>query len=520
MMELRAATIGFLTLCLGIGAGCTDEDSATTGAEGIEYRDHGNSVLLLIDDRLANEGRLGSDLEWTNILRDRFGPFDVADLSTMTDGNADLLAERRLVVLPRRSLEAADTVLAQSFDRAIRSGVTVLVEMPSGLWGDRFGLKLNSVEKRNHLPWPRPARGARAADPFLPTPKPLRMEYEAGAYWPFRGPLGPPRILDSPTGRAMHWKLPLGRGTWIVLGFDFASTISTLRQGRPDADGRLGDRHPPEGVQSADLAVAPELLDSDRSWVDRWLYRVLLDEDASTPWPQLGTAPLDSDGWLILGSAIEDAALVWTGDPHQRFRALSSAGTSLDRSLGPAGEVSGRVFGATPFHPLDGEGRLYPFWELPFQLRLTAERSRLEPLRLWLRHNRAAAGTAIQLTLPVGWEKTPEMLEELAREAAHRFATPPQFVHYWERRGRASLRWEFELDELVVHWEIPPDEEDLTEPPLLIPVRWQGRSLARWSVDGVQASSRRREIYGLPYLVVESPRAPATLRASYSQATR
>lgn len=60
--------------------------------------------------------------------------------------------------------------------------------------------------------------------------------------------------------------------------------------------------------------------------------------------------------------------LLWDGHWARTFAQLAAAGYELDSSYGPDFHCKGYLFGtAYPFHPLDGNGRPYALFELPYQ---------------------------------------------------------------------------------------------------------------------------------------------------------
>lgn len=60
--------------------------------------------------------------------------------------------------------------------------------------------------------------------------------------------------------------------------------------------------------------------------------------------------------------------LLWDGRWARTFAQLAAAGYELDSSYGPDFHCKGYLFGtAYPFHPLDGNGRPYALFELPYQ---------------------------------------------------------------------------------------------------------------------------------------------------------
>ncbi|HEX9641714.1 MAG TPA: hypothetical protein VGB13_10430 [Candidatus Krumholzibacteria bacterium] len=514
-MHRRVASSVILSFIVLSHAACTPSPGsigATEHSPQLGLRDRGHAVLLLIDASLyEREPRRieerKHDLEWANLLGAHFGSCDIADFASLSTAGTQLLKGRRLLVLPRHCLASMDSSLAPMLDAAVSAGMSVLAELPDRVWSERIGLRRNALEQRSPLPWPHQALRDIPRPEFRDAlPAPLSLGYEVGSYWPGRGPLGSPRALSSPTGRPLLWHYEMGAGRWILLGMDFAQLSSLLRQGRLDSDMRLRNRH--TGVVSSelsasDLVVASELLHSDWPWLDRWSLCFLDDRHAATPWPRIWPCAITDEGWLLPAPT---AAAAWPEGPDLYFVRQSERGHEFDASFGADGEASGWLFGSSlPFRPLSSGGGLHRIWEIPHMGASAAGLSR------WLRRNGEGAQGPLSIALPTGG------LESAALRRGHRPAGIVEFMEFWERRDRCTLRWGFEDGVLRAEFDSPAPRSGETAAPLTValPLRWRDVALSSWELEDLAARSSRTRSFDRAYLRIELPEGPSRLIARY-----
>jgi hypothetical protein len=439
----------------------------------IPSRDTSHPILLIVDSESILASRPQSaldrwhDLEWTNLLTQGYGGCDVA---TSADA-IDHLANRQLVVVPRRTAGTLPGPLLEELESRVQQGLQVLVEAPDSALCRQFGLELATVERRPRLPWPEPvASGTRR--PLAIRPQPVDVPWTRFRYAPAAAaPDDRPRVHLSLDGRPMGWSYQRGEGAWLVLAFDFAELSSRLRQ---------------RGEQGALLEG------QDYAWLDAWIEGLCGSAMTALPLARVAAAPPDADGWLVLSPSPSSGPSESTLEPGFAF------GTGL------------------PSRALGRTGRLLPAWELPLLYRGAGDG--LEPARLdrWARHNAAGGAGALQLELhgAPGGELSRELAALPARRG-HVDVAASDLLAWW--LARQDLRVRVSAEAGTVDYLIESVPESVAGFGLLVPVRWRDRSLEGWDADWGFAPGRRVQRYDRAYRVIELPpeAAGSRLRLRY-----
>ena len=321
----------------------------------IPLRSEQHAVLLLVDEpalrsaapRRHSETRC--ELEWINLLEQRFGACDVLAAQQLEASRGEILRGRMLIVVPRPLSTQLDSTLAPHFDAAVQAGTDVLFETPTGFWSRRLGLQARGTQSRAPLAWPSSAGAARRGESVIADPAPIPFRHDVVTYWPQVGELGLAQALVHPTGRPLGYGLSLGKGRWLVLAIDFAQFAHRLRQGAASEDLRLRTRYgDAEGPTTTDLVTLSELLQSDAAWLDRWLDALLDMEMASSPWPRLWPASFDADGFLLLQHEArgDDPRAHWISQAEAEVGLAATifyAGTDSIARLQPAARAAERT---------------------------------------------------------------------------------------------------------------------------------------------------------------------------------
>jgi hypothetical protein len=273
-------------------------------------RDQGHAILLAIADprsyARSEPERLDQrrvDLEWVNVLDQVFGGCDVRPLNTVLGNPEALLHDRKLLVLPRASLQDVAPDILTQLQPFVAQGLVVLLEGPEGPIASRLGIQAVRLETRTHLAWPFQGAGPTMEGPLvLQPPPPLRLDHRVVQSRPAR--LGGEllRSVASPGGRPLVWAHTEGLGEWLLCALDVADLSLRLRQGVPSEDFRLPgpSRGPAEGPgPTARLAAFDDERGARRPWLDAWLMALLDVETLPAPMPRLWPAPVDFDGWLL-----------------------------------------------------------------------------------------------------------------------------------------------------------------------------------------------------------------------------
>lgn len=278
------------------------------GEDVVPYRDSGHPILLLLDpatlaEPAADVASRTPDLEWQNLLSQAVGGCDILRTSRVLE-QPSLLEGRQWIVLPRVAMDGLDVALLAPLAKAVASGSVVWLEAPPEPWAQQLGMLHDGVEDRSHLGWPVADGGFRLDGPVLPPPgEALPFPHRVTRYRPQRGAVASARPVHSPAGRPMVWAAEQGRGAWRVLALHLAELSLAMRQGLPDPDFSVSDRHRdllPGPVETNDLVVIPELLQTDHPWLDAWVDALLAEPLAPTPTPTLWPAPFAADGWLLV----------------------------------------------------------------------------------------------------------------------------------------------------------------------------------------------------------------------------
>lgn len=247
-----------------------------------------------------------ADLEWVNVLEQVFGGCDVLDLPAVLQRPETLLEDRRLLVLPRVTLQGQGPELLETLRPWVERGLTVLLEGAEGALASSLGLQAVTLETRSHLTWPFRPEGLSLDDPLILTPPPLRVDYLVVRSRPGRQSREPLTSVASPGGRPLVWARNQGEGRWLLHALDVGSLSLRLRQGAP-ADGFElpggPDGDPGRVGHVSRLAASRNPERARNPWLDAWLLALLDPETLPSPWPRLWPAPVSYDGWLLTSYA-------------------------------------------------------------------------------------------------------------------------------------------------------------------------------------------------------------------------
>ncbi|MDY0058607.1 MAG: hypothetical protein RBU45_02265 [Myxococcota bacterium] len=491
--------------------------------------------VLLVDasvvDRQATGPLPGRDwsFAWINWFEQELGLLTVLEPGRLSDP-AQLPQGVRVLVVSRSAWPGLDATGRLLLESVVASGGVVVAETPPAeailpadplgvvLLDQSFAAQLVRLQQGWSLPAPRrPEQRSRPAERQGPGPLPelpperlftadLAAVMTPEVLSPAADHLERELLsrIEALTPLARWWPFPEGAAgvacaTYEEAGFGNAAGWMTRYDRQRNLPGTLfvsGLRLTPAQLP---LLAAPDTL--GLSWVrglDGENWRVpcglgpiqpcwraaTLQEQRAALLPRPATAEGPAGLARSLGG-------VWDRDFARSFRILEQAGFSADSSYGPSdADRFGYLFGTgLPFHPLDGSGRPFRLYEIPYLFRNDGryDRARQDAL---LRGSRQG-----DHQLVVGLLRTDFMarspgeepmeawlgLPEAARRHEHLLLPLDRYLGHYTRRLRSPLRQQWDEERGLLTCQAEATEDGQT---LALSARTRGVGAIRLELDG------------------------------------
>lgn len=299
---LRVLGVGAAILC---SAGCDRKVAEVPAdlAEAVALRDTGHPVVLALspDARAIEPALAASEREWVDLLTHAFGACDRLDLREIEADPTARLAGRKVLVLPRATLQNAPDQLLYDLEPAVEAGLTVLGERPDTNTARTFGVRIATVERRSHLPWPlgeTPRVAGGRVEPAAWAPRPVAHAHVVGRFAPGQDPRRRANVVADVAHRPAIWSLEIGSGAWVALAHELSEWTRRWRS---------------SGATRPDDTSDPAW---NEAWIEAWL-EFLIDRAAVVaPWPRFAAAPPQGGQWTEF-----DPASDHKGAEHARWSA-------------------------------------------------------------------------------------------------------------------------------------------------------------------------------------------------------
>jgi hypothetical protein len=282
---LRALGVGLVILC---STGC-DQKVAEVPAEvsdAVPLRDTGHPVVLALspDARAIEPALAATEREWVGLLTRAFGACDRLDLREIEADPVGRLAGRRVLVLPRASLQNASAQFLDDLEAAVEAGLTVLGERPDTNTARTFGVRVAAVERTPLLAWPLgdvPRVAGGRVEPPAWAPRPVSHAHVIARFAPGEDPRRRAHVVADVGPRPAIWSLERGSGAWVALAHELSEWTRRWRSS--------GATRPVDA--------------SDTPWIEAWLAFLIDRAAVVSPWPRFAAHPPGDQHWAEVDSA-------------------------------------------------------------------------------------------------------------------------------------------------------------------------------------------------------------------------
>lgn len=290
---LRTLGVGLALLgSAGCGQKVTEVPADDSGA--VALRDTGHAVVLALspETRALEPALAATEREWVDLLTRAFGACDRLDLREIEADPVGRLAGRRVLVLPRATLQNAPDQLLLDLEAAVEAGLTVLGERPDTNTARTFGVRVAAVERTPRLAWPlgdAPHLAGGRVEPAAWAPRPVAHAHVIGRFAPGQDPRRRARVVADVAHRPAIWSLERGSGAWVALAHELSEW--TLRWRNASRTGSIDA--------------------TDSPWIEAWLVFLVDRAAVVSPWPRFAAHPPVVGTWNEVDPA---------SDPGERER--------------------------------------------------------------------------------------------------------------------------------------------------------------------------------------------------------